>query len=331
MRVIVTGTGGASGYAVALQAEQFGYDVLWADADPLCPALLLHPDRAWLLPPATDAAVYLKSLAEASKAFGTTCVSFNTDAEVRYVSTEPAAAKRAGLTWWTPDPSTVSTCLDKQRFAERLAMTGRFRTPRSFTLGEVRREFPAGGVFVKRRAGSGATDAVVCTGPLELEAWLARNPDGLVQEILTGREFSADCLYTGVDAPLVVLRERLRTRSGMSTVTKTFHDERLETSVAELVQELDVVGPSCVQGFLQPDGVVYTEVNVRFGGGCAAATWGPTHLVEMYLTMLTTGRRAMPAGVPGLRPPSTVTLVRPPEYFALPTRPDIGDVPASFD
>lgn len=331
MRVIVTGTGGASGYAVALQAEQFGYDVLWADADPLCPALLLRPDRAWLLPPAADGAVYLKSLAEAAKAFDTTCVSFNTDAEVRYVSTEPSAAERAGLTWWTPAPSTVSTCLDKRRFAERLAGTGRFRTPRSYTLGELRRDFPADGVFVKRRAGSGATDAMVCTTLLEIEAWLARNPDGLVQEVLTGREFSADCLYTGAHAPLVVLRKRLRTRSGMSTVTETFHDERLEASVGELIRELDVVGPSCVQGFLQPDGVLFTEVNVRFGGGCAAATWGPTHLVEVYLTILTTGRREVPEGVPELRPPGAVTLVRPPEYSALANRPDIGNAPTSFD
>ncbi|MEV6738860.1 hypothetical protein AB0N14_18770 [Streptomyces sp. NPDC051104] len=51
----------------------------------------------------------------------------------------------------------------------------------------------------------------------------------------------------------------------MSAVTEIFHHPRLEQLIAELLQELQVVGPSCVQGFHQPDGIVFTETNVRFG------------------------------------------------------------------
>jgi carbamoyl-phosphate synthase large subunit len=207
MRMIVTGAGGASGYAVALQAEQFGYDVLWADADPFCPGLLLRPERAWLLPFASEGAGYLKGLTEAAAAFGAMYVSINTDAEIRYASAEAEAVAETGLTCWTPDDQTVSTCLDKLGFAERLAGTGSFRTPRLFTFDEVCRDFPEEGIFLKRRAGSGARDAMLCTSRLTLEAWLARNPDGLLQEYLTGQEFSADCLYTGLDSPLVVLSQ----------------------------------------------------------------------------------------------------------------------------
>ncbi|WP_125774308.1 ATP-grasp domain-containing protein [Antribacter gilvus] len=320
-RIVVTGTGGASGYAVALQAEQYGYEVLWTDADPLCPALLMRPDRASVVPLAAEGRGYLNVLAEAAAAFGTTVVSLNTDAEVRYAASESEAIALAGLTVWTPDTSTVNICLDKFSFTERVARIGGFRTPRILDYGDVCRDFPSSGIFVKRRVGSGGTDAVLCLSRLELDAWMARNPDGLIQEVLVGQEFSADCLYTGSGSPMVVLRKRLRTRAGMSTVSETFHDDQLTNSVADLVQALDVRGPSCVQGFLEWDGVRFTEVNVRFGGGCAAATWGSSHLVEIYLSMLTTGDRRIPDGVPGRRPRSDIRLIRPLSYvvLALPT------------
>ncbi|MFE3166373.1 ATP-grasp domain-containing protein [Streptomyces sp. NPDC059224] len=318
MRIVVTGTGGASGYAVALQAEQLGYEVLWADADPLCPALLTNSHRAQLLPLASEGGAYLEALAKAAKDFGADCVSFNTDAEVRYAAHEVDTLSELGLTQWIPAPETVRVCSDKAEFAGRLSRDSRFRTPVSFSADDLRADLlPAAGVFVKTRSGSGGADAMVCSSRPELDAWLARNPDGLVQEVLTGQEFSADCLYTGSDLPLVVARRRLRTRSGMSTVTETFHHPDLELLIAELLQELQVVGPSCVQGFLQPDGIVFTEINVRFGGGCAAAFWGTTHLVEQYLALLTSGERKLPEGLHGRRFFTTTLLVRVPSYETL--------------
>ncbi|MEV6537044.1 ATP-grasp domain-containing protein [Streptomyces sp. NPDC051639] len=325
MRVIVTGTGGASGYAVALQAEQLGYDVLWADADPLCPALLSHPDRAQLLPLASEGDAYFKALGDAAETFNAACVSFNTDAEVRYAAGQTQALTMLGLPYWTPSEDAVRICSDKAEFAHRLGQDPRFHAPRSFTAKDLQAELPAEGVFLKRRSGSGGVDSMVCSSREELGAWLRRNPDGLVQEVLTGQEFSADCLYTGSDQPLVVARRRLRTRAGMSTVTKTFHDPLLEHLVADLLQELHVVGPSCVQGFLQPDGVVFTEVNVRFGGGCAAAYWGGTHLVEQYLALLTSEERRLPEELHDRRPFSTTTLVRHPSYLTLHDGPETNE------
>ncbi|MEU0947488.1 ATP-grasp domain-containing protein [Streptomyces canus] len=307
---------------MALQAEQLGYEVLWADADPLCPALLTKPRQAQLLPPASEGDAYLEALAKAARNFGADCVSFNTDAEVRYAAGEVDALGELGLAHWIPSPETVRICSDKAQFGSRLSRGTRFRTPRSFSSDDLPSDrLPAAHVFVKTRSGSGGADSMVCFSRPELDAWLARNPDGLVQEVLTGQEFSADCLYTGSDLPLVVTRRRLRTRSGMSTVTETFHEPALEQLITELLQELRVVGPSCVQGFLQPDGTVFTEINVRFGGGCAAAFWGSTHLVEQYLALLITGERRLPEGLHESRVFTTTTLVRVPGYETLRARP----------
>jgi hypothetical protein len=105
-------------------------------------------------------------------------------------------------------------------------------------------------------------------------------------------------------------------------VTETFHDPVLEDLVSALVRELRVVGPSCVQGFLQPGGVVFTEINVRFGGGCAAAFWGRTHLVEQYLSLLTSGSRTLPDRIAEEREFSRTTLVRTPGYLTLQDSPE---------
>ncbi|MGW2959449.1 ATP-grasp domain-containing protein [Streptomyces sp. NPDC001220] len=333
MRIVVTGTGGASGYAVALQAEQLGYEVLWADADPLCPALLANSHRAHLLPLASEGGAYLEALAKAAKGFGADCVSFNTDAEVRYAASEVDMLTELGLTQWVPSPETVRVCSDKAEFASRLSRDSRFRTPVSFSADDLRAGLlPAAGVFVKTRSGSGGADSMVCSSRPELDAWLARNPDGLIQEVLAGQEFSADCLYTGgSDLPLVVTRRRLRTRAGMSTVTETFCHPELEQLIAGLLQELQVVGPSCVQGFLQPDGIVFTEINVRFGGGCAAAFWGTTHLVEQYLALLTTGERRLPEGLHGRRVFTTTRLVRVPSYETIQVRPETEEFTALME
>jgi carbamoyl-phosphate synthase large subunit len=328
MRMMVTGTGGASGYAVALQAEQLGYEVLWADADPLCPALLANSRQAQLLPLASEGAAYLEALAKAARSFGATCVSFNTDAEVRYAAGEADTLNDLGLSHWVPSARTVQLCSDKAEFANYLSKKSRFRTPMSFSANELEAGFPADGVFVKRRSGSGGADSMVCSRRHEVHAWLHRNPDGLIQEVLSGQEFSADCLYTGSDLPLVVARRRLRTRSGMSVVTEAFHNVPLEHLVADLVQELEVVGPSCVQGFLQPDGVVFTEINVRFGGGCAAAFWGTTHLVDQYLALLATGKRTLPDGLPAAGMFRKTTLVRVPSYLILPAAPEAAKLTA---
>jgi carbamoyl-phosphate synthase large subunit len=215
MRIVVTGTGGASGYAVALQAEQLGYQVLWADADPLCPAMLANSHRAQLLPPAAEGVVYLETLAKAAKSFGAHCVSFNTDAEVRYAAGEADALSDLGLSQWVPSARTVKLCSDKAEFTDYLSGDTRFRTPASLSASDLEFRFPDTGVFVKKRSGSGGEDSMVCSCRLELEAWLNRNSDGLIQEVMTGQEFSADCLYTGSDLPLVVARRRLQTHPVM--------------------------------------------------------------------------------------------------------------------
>lgn len=316
-RLIVTGTGGASGYSLALEAEQCGYQVLWADADLLSPALLLHPERRVVLPLANDPMDYIPALTRAAEEFGTQYISLNTDAEVRLASFCATAFANAGLQCWTPEWATVNDCTDKSRFELRLASIDGFRTPHTYSVDEVSKRLPDGGVFLKRRIGSGATDALPCTSQLQLDAWLARNPDGLIQQLLTGEEFSADCLYTGLDSPLVVLRRRLRTRSGMSTVTTTYHDDRVETAVSGLVRQLGVVGPACVQGFMESDGVYFTEINVRFGGGCAAAIWGGTSLVEIYLDLLTTQSRRLGTTIPPVRAESEVSLIRPHSYVVV--------------
>lgn len=88
------------------------------------------------------------------------------------------ALDELGLARWIPSAETVRVCSDKAEFANRLSRDARFRTPVSFLTDDLRADpLPAAGVFVKKRAGSGGADSMVCSSRPELDAWLARNPD----------------------------------------------------------------------------------------------------------------------------------------------------------
>jgi hypothetical protein len=110
------------------------------------------------------------------------------------------------------------------------------------------------------------------------------------------------------------MREHLEDWAWAQTIVR-FTDRRPPDQVVQSVRAIALVD----------DGVVFTEVNVRFGGGCAAAFWGTTHLVEQYLTLLTTGERRLPARLHGTRTFGTTTLVRVPGYVTLQAGPETGE------
>jgi carbamoyl-phosphate synthase large subunit len=124
-------------------------------------------------------------------------------------------------------------------------------------------------VFVKPRFGSAGTHAHVAADRAELDFWLERVPEPLVQERLPGPEITSDvlCLDDGrVDA--VVSRRRLEVRSGEVAKGVTVHDLEIARHCERIGEALRARGPITVQCLLREDGSpAFTEVNARFGGG----------------------------------------------------------------
>ncbi|MDO0930045.1 ATP-grasp domain-containing protein [Streptomyces sp. TG1A-8] len=94
--------------------------------------------------------------------------------------------------------------------------------------------------------------------------------DPIVQQRITGQEFSADCLVDRDGRASVILRRRLLVHGGMSMVASTFYHEQATQLVKATLTAIGAAGPCDVQGFItadHPDPVVITEVNHRLGAG----------------------------------------------------------------
>lgn len=140
---------------------------------------------------------------------------------------------------------TIDTCRDKAEFY-RFCRRMDFKTP--YTMQDK--------MIVKPRYGKGSKGIV------------RLDKSFLVQEDLSSHpEISIDYFADWEGNTLSVIpRYRMSVVNGESTEVKFINDLDL-TEVTRLGKSLQLIGHNVIQGFLRPDGIVFTEVNPRFGGG----------------------------------------------------------------
>ena len=178
---------------------------------------------------------------------------------------------------------TIRLARDKRLSRERFAAAGldvpRAVDPRSDA------DFP---VFVKPPDGSASEGARRISSSRELAVALAERADLIIEEVVSGDEFTVDTLCDFAGAPLLaVCRRRLKTRGG----------EVLQGVVAQRADVVDAArraavafaatGPVTVQFRVSPERIVAMEINARLGGGlplaiAAGADW-PGLIVDMCL------------------------------------------------
>lgn len=124
-------------------------------------------------------------------------------------------------------------------------------------------------VIVKPRRGSSSESVFVCATAKERDVALRTAPDPLAQVLATGTELTLDVLADLVGRPIdVVVRERIRTRSGESSLGVTVDYPDVVDHALRITAALKVRGPVTLQCFRDNDGaVLFTEINARLGGG----------------------------------------------------------------
>lgn len=262
---------------------RLGCSVIGVDAHPLACGLLLP------LVPRVGAPA--SSPAYASD-MGRLCGELRPDAIMPTVDDElvPLLAMRArldhlGARTWLPDLAALETCGDKALFHAALDRRG-IPTPAT-VLPERVGEIEVGrGLVVKPRRGHGAQGVHFCATRRQARVLCELVPDPIVQERLTGREFTADCLVDREGHASVILRYRLVIKAGLAFVAATFHDDEVADLVKTTLTAVGAVGLCCVQGFVRDHDatrVVITEVNPRIAGGFPLAEAAGAHLVEQAL------------------------------------------------
>ncbi|MCQ8193460.1 ATP-grasp domain-containing protein [Streptomyces rugosispiralis] len=283
-RILVTGVGGAPGFELARSLQRLGCKVLAVDADPHAAGLLLPEVTAHVLPPAADAA-YRTAIVRLCAEARPHAILSTVERELPQLVTLRRPLADLGVTTWLPTREAVTACGDKARFAAVLAEHG-VATPRTVLPDDLDRA-PDGLLVVKPRHGQGAKGVHACQTREQARVLCELVPAPIVQQHVSGREFTADCLVDRAGQASVILRYRLLVKGGLAVVSRTFTDAQVAECVRATLTATGVTGACCVQGFIRdeqgPDRVVITEANARVGGGFPASVAAGADYVGQYL------------------------------------------------
>ncbi|MFE0255754.1 ATP-grasp domain-containing protein [Streptomyces sp. NPDC059010] len=282
-RILVTGIGGAPGFDLARSLMRLGYKVIGTDSEPLAYGLALDGITTRTLPPAghPDYAAHLLHLCRTLRPHG---LLSTVEAELPMLLTLRASLGALGVRTWLPGLSAVQACGDKARFHDVMTQHG-IPTPRSVGP-EAIDDLPDGLLVVKPRRGQGAKNVHVCHTRQQARILCELVPDPIVQEHITGREFTADCLIDRVGRASVIPRWRLLVKAGLSMVSATFEDQAVIGQVRHALEAVGMEGVCCVQGFVSGDQVILTEINARIAGAFPCAEAAGAALVEQAVNGL---------------------------------------------
>lgn len=322
-KVMVTGVGGAAGFGlIKTLREKQAAGVVALDCDPLASGLHIPGVEAHVTLPASDAR-YFAQLSELAKTTAATALVPTLDEELMVLASRGDELSRLGLATWLPTLSTLEQCLDKFLFSKILNESG-IPTPATYLPEEMGAIESTSGFVVKPRTGRGSRDVYRCFTVKQAASVCELMPNPIVQPLVRGREFTADCLRWGEGQSICALRMRDRVKGGMSVAGTTFHDPRVLTAVRDAIDAVMFEGPCCVQGFITTDPqepVCITEINPRFGGGTVLSEAAGADIMGRYFDVL--AGKAVDRY--GLRYASGVSMIRySDEYFLTSAQPGIG-------
>lgn len=196
------------------------------------------------------------------------------DSELVILSEARDQFAREGCGVIISSPEVVRTCRDKLSTFEFLTRH-QIDTPQTWTpeqlLRRDRHQYP---YFLKPRFGSASRGNFILKSQGDMEAFVPRVPDAIIQEFVEGVEHTLD-VYTGYDGVprCVVPRERIEVRGGEVTKARTVRHEGIIQTGMRVVEALGAcMGLITIQLILSPDGRIRViEVNPRFGGGVPLA------------------------------------------------------------
>lgn len=287
-RLLVTGVGGAPGLDLAACLSSAGHTVLGTDSNPLAPGLIIPSITSHTVARA-DSPEYKDDLRALIAGFRPEAIISGVERELPVLIGLQDELDAAGTRTWLPSARTATATLDKAHFHDAVT-AHRIPTPLTARPEDLDTLPQTTRLVVKPRRGQGSKDIHFCDTRKQAAVLCELVPDPIVQQHITGQEFSADCLVDRDGRASVILRRRLMVHGGMSMVAATFHHEQATELVKATLAAIEATGPCDVQGFItdggHPDPVVITEVNHRLAAGFRLSEAAGADLVGQTLNGL---------------------------------------------
>ena len=294
MNILVTA---ASRRVPLVQAFQSAIDtlglpgrVIATDVNAYSPAVHVA-DRAYGVPMATDPG-YIDALLEICVAERVTLVVPTIDDELTVFGEARERFRAVGAFAACSSAATAEACNDKYETCVRLNAMG---VPAAHTwLPHELQATTAFPLFIKPRVGRGAVDAHLIRDGRDLAYFLGCIDAPVIQEYLSGPEFTIDVLCDPRGRPIsIVPRERVVIRSGVIDRGRTVKSKPLMELAERVCETFVFTGALNIQCRMRGSDAAVFEINPRFSGGIdltiAAGADFPNLLVQMAL-----GRRLMP-------------------------------------
>jgi len=183
------------------------------------------------------------------------------------------------------DEETIEITRDKWRTYRKLKDVIPF--PKSFIKKEdIDIDYP---LIIKPRGGSGSIDVHKINSREELEFFFKRVHNPIIQDFLSGEEYTVDCL-SGHNGGLLVSipRIRIETKAGISVKGKIIKNELLDEMAQKIANNISLNGPFFFQVKEDEKNVPrLTEINSRISGTMSLSnTAGPNiHALSIKMCM----------------------------------------------
>lgn len=212
------------------------------------------------------------------------------DTELQILADHKQDFAAIAVTVLVSTPEVNEICFDKKKTYQFFKNIG-VATPRQFApeqdYADVNVEYP---LFLKPVNGSCSIGATKIRNFKELQFFMDYIPNNIVQEFVTGEEYTADVLvdFNG-RVRSIVPRLRIETRAGEISKGITIKHSAIIAECKKVVESLrGAVGCITVQCFLCANGdIKFIEINPRFGGGFPLALKAgadfPRWIIEMML------------------------------------------------
>ncbi len=244
----------------------FHGQVLAADHDRMAPTLPLA-DQAIHLPPLSNDA-YLPTLLEIVQTHQISLIVPTIDTELPLLAQASAALAHHGCHIATSTLAFVQRCADKYAAVQAWQTAGIPTLPT--WLPDQLPDVLPDDLFTKPRRGA-ASSLAFRVSAAQLAHALALVPDPIVQPFIDAPEITVDALFDFSGRLLhYVPRLRVRTLAGESIQGITLDDSPFHQTLQHALThagEAGARGPITLQAFQTTNGLVFSEINPRFGGG----------------------------------------------------------------
>jgi carbamoyl-phosphate synthase large subunit len=211
---------------------------------------------------------------------------------------------KLGCTLLLSPKSTLSIFQDKWE-AYTFFKNNNLQTPKSFIDIDINREFP---MFIKPRNGAGSKNALKLSSMNDLNFYLSKIEEPIIQEFIDGTEYTVDCLADFKGNLLsAVVRERMEVIGGEVSKTRTLLDLEIIETTKKVFNTIKFVGPITIQFIRNKEGKLFLiEINPRFGGGVPAAFAAGINYAEILYQLLSD----KPSSATDLIPYNEITVLR---------------------